>query len=103
MKAFAQRFARHRAPGGLGDPDGDLSIALLGPFLYPHSPFELVGQPFLEPFKYLLAPTAWDATLPRNQGARTSLMIERSPPRWRPSSAPDGRIAGISAAASTMP
>jgi peptide/nickel transport system permease protein len=79
MKAFVQRFARHRAAVvGLVILAAILLVALLGPFLYPHSPFELVGQPFLEPFgKYLLGTDSLgrDVAAGIVQGARTSLMI----------------------------
>jgi peptide/nickel transport system permease protein len=79
MKAFFSRFARHRAALlGLVVLVAVLSLAIAGPFLYPRDAFELVGQPFLEPFgKYLLGTDSLgrDVAAGIVQGARTSLSI----------------------------
>lgn len=79
MKAFLQRFARHRA-ALLGSLIlvVILLVAISGPFFYPRDPFALVGQPFREPFgKYLLGTDSLgrDVAAGIVQGARTSLMI----------------------------
>jgi peptide/nickel transport system permease protein len=79
MRAFAERFARHRAAlVGLAILVLVLLIALVGPLFYPRNPFELVGQPFLEPFGQFLLGTdslGRDVAAGIVQGARTSLMI----------------------------
>ena len=56
MKSFFARFARHRAALlGLLILVAILFLAVVGPFVYPRNAFELVGQPFNEPFgEYLL-------------------------------------------------
>jgi peptide/nickel transport system permease protein len=79
MKAFFKRFARHRAALlGLLILTAILLLAIVGPFLYPRNAFELVGEPFIEPFgKYLLGTDMLgrDVAAEIVQGARTSLMI----------------------------
>lgn len=79
MKAFVQRFARHRAAlVGMAILLMVVLIALVGPIFYPRNPFELVGQPFLEPFgRFLLGTDSLgrDVAAGIVQGARTSLMI----------------------------
>jgi len=79
MRAFFQRFARHRgALLGLVILTAVLLMALAGPFIYPRNAFELVGQPFREPFgKYLLGTDSLgrDVAAGIVEGARTSLMI----------------------------
>jgi peptide/nickel transport system permease protein len=79
VRAFFSRFARHRAALlGLVVLVAVLSLAIAGPFLYPRDAFELVGQPFLEPFgKFLLGTDSLgrDVAAGIVQGARTSLSI----------------------------
>jgi peptide/nickel transport system permease protein len=79
MKAFIMRFVRHRAALlGFVVLVAILLVAIVGPFLYPRNAFELVGQPFSEPFgKYLLGTDMLgrDVAAEIVQGARTSLMI----------------------------
>jgi peptide/nickel transport system permease protein len=79
VKAFFSRFARHRAALlGLVVLAAVLSLAIAGPFFYPRDAFELVGQPFLEPFgEYLLGTDSLgrDVAAGIVQGARTSLSI----------------------------
>jgi peptide/nickel transport system permease protein len=79
MKAFVRRFARHRAALlGLLVLVAILSLAIAGPFLYSKNAFELVGQPFLDPFgEYLFGTDSLgrDVAAGIVQGARTSLLI----------------------------
>jgi len=79
VRAFFSRFARHRAALlGFVVLVAVLSLAVAGPFLYPRDAFELVGQPFLEPFgKFLLGTDSLgrDVAAGIVQGARTSLSI----------------------------
>jgi peptide/nickel transport system permease protein len=79
MTAFLKRFIRHRAALlGLAILLAILLLALVGPLVYPRNPFELVGQPFSEPFgKYLLGTDSLgrDVAAGIIHGARTSLMI----------------------------
>jgi len=76
---FFRRFARNRAAlFGLIIFVAVAVVAIVGPFLYPQSPFALVGQPFLLPFGQF--PLGTDM-LGRSElagiiyGARTSLVI----------------------------
>ena len=79
MTAFLKRFIRHRAALlGLAILLAILLLALVGPLAYPRNPFELVGQPFSEPFgMYLLGTDSLgrDVAAGIVHGARTSLMI----------------------------
>lgn len=76
---FFRRFARNRAAlFGLIILVMVVAVAIVGPVLYPQSPFALVGQPFLLPFGQF--PLGTDM-LGRSEfagiiyGARTSLII----------------------------
>jgi peptide/nickel transport system permease protein len=79
MREFARRFARNRpALAGLVILLAVVAVALLGPLLYPHSPFALVGKPFQPPFGDYLFGTdqlGRDVTAEIVVGARTTLRI----------------------------
>lgn len=79
MKGFWERFIRNRAAVlGLVVLGVIVMLAVIGPYLYPRSPYALVDKPFLPPFGAYLFGTdnlGRDVAAGIVYGARTSLMI----------------------------
>jgi peptide/nickel transport system permease protein len=79
MKGFWARFARNRAAViGLCLIGIILTVAIVGPYLYPRDPFALADKPFLPPFSGYLFGTDMlgrDVAAGIVHGARTSLLI----------------------------
>lgn len=78
-RTFFSAFARNwLAIVGLLVLVGIMLLIAIGPYVYPQSPYALVGEPFLRPFgKYLLGTDAIgrDVAAGVVYGARTSLLI----------------------------